>query len=188
MRIVDGDTVKVGGTSYRLAGIDAPENGQPASDARGRSFDAGAAATNALSRYLVAMGARGWQADIVRHRDGVDRYGRQLAHIELVHRDGRTIDVCAWMVSEGWAVAEYGAQYRDLEYEARRHRRGLWAGTFERPKDWRRARRGRPARAPARSGWVSLLVLVLRVTARIVLALTLASLRQPRRRRRRRYW
>lgn len=40
MRIVDGDTVKLGGTSYRLAGIDAPENGQAATDARGRRFDA----------------------------------------------------------------------------------------------------------------------------------------------------
>ena len=189
MRIVDGDTVKLGGTSYRLAGIDAPETGQAANDARGRSFDAGAATTNALTRHLVDMDAQGWQVDIVCHSGDVDRYGRQLAHIELVHRDGRTLDVCAWMVAEGWAVAEYGAQYRHLENEARRHRRGLWAGEFERPKDWRRARRGQPARAPARSGWLSLLVLVLRVTAGLVLAITLASLRQPRRRRRRRrYW
>ena len=185
MRIVDGDTVKLGGTSYRLAGIDAPENGQAATDARGRRFDAGAAATEALSRYLAAMDAQGWQVDIVCHSGDVDRYGRQLGHIELVHRDGRTLDVCAWMVAEGWAVAEYGAQYRHLERDARRHCRGLWAGTFERPKDWRR---GQPVRAPARSGWLSLLVFVLRVTAGLVLAVTIASLRQPRRRRRRRYW
>ena len=189
MRIVDGDTVKFGGTSYRLAGIDAPENGQAASDARGRRFDAGAAATDALSRYLAAMDAKGWQVDIVCHVGDVDRYGRRLGHIELVHRDGRTLDVCAWMVAEGWAVAEYGAQYRHLEDDARRHRRGLWAGDFDRPKDWRRARRRRPAAAPARSGWLSLLVLVLRVTAGLVLAVSLASLRGGRyRRRRRRYW
>ncbi len=191
MRIVDGDTVKYGGTSYRLSGIDAPENGQVAVDARGRRFDAGDAASDALSRYLVDMNGKGWQVDIVCQPGDLDRYRRQLARIELMHRDGRTLDVCAWMVSEGWAVAEYGAQYRHLEAEARRHRRGLWAGSFERPKDWRRARRGRPAAAPAagRPIWLSLLVLVGKVALGVLLVLASAS-RQSRRygRRRRRYW
>ena len=89
MRIIDGDTVEQGGTRYRLAGIDAPENGQVALDGRGRRFDAGAAATGALSNYLADMQARHWQADIVWHRGDIDRYRRQLAHIELTHRDGR---------------------------------------------------------------------------------------------------
>ncbi len=185
MRIVDGDTVKFDGTSYRLTGIDAPENGQPATDARGRRFDAGDAATDALSRYLVDMNDKGWQVDIVCHPGDLDRYRRQLARIELMHRDGSTVDVCAWMVSEGWAVAEYGAQYRHLEAEARRHRRGLWAGSFERPKDWRRARRGRPAAARPESSSLSGLALVLR----LLLALIGVSIRRtPYRRRRRRYW
>ena len=191
MRIVDGDSVKYDGTSYRLAGIDAPENGQLATDARGRRFDAGAAATDALSRYLAAMNDKGWQVDIVCRPGDVDRYRRQLACIELVHRDGSTRDVCAWMVAEGWAVAEYGAQYRHLERDARMQRRGLWAGTFERPKDWRRARRGQPARAtPAgRPIWLSLLVLVGRVALGLLLVLAAASQQSRRyRRRRRRYW
>ena len=190
MRIIDGDTVEHAGTRYRLAGIDAPESGQVGLDARGRRYDAGAAATNALSQFLDDMQAQKWQADIVWHRGDVDRYRRQLAHIELTHRDGRTLDVCAWMVEEGWAVAEYGAQYRHLERDARRQRRGLWAGTFERPKDWRRARRGQPARArPATPVWLSLLVLVGRVALGLLLVLASAS-RQSRRygRRRRRYW
>ena len=190
MRIVDGDTVKYGGTSYRLSGIDAPEKGQLALDARGRRFDAGEAASDALSRYLVDMNDRGWQVDIVCRPGDLDRYRRQLACIELMHADGRTLDVCAWMVAEGWAVAEYGAQYRHLESDARRHRRGLWAGEFERPKDWRRARRGRPAAAAAgRPIWLSLLVLVGRVALGLLLVLAAAS-RQSRRygRRRRRYW
>ena len=191
MRIIDGDTVECGGTRYRLAGIDAPENGQVALDARGHRFDAGAAATNVLSDFLDDMQARDWQADIVWHRGNVDRYRRQLAHIELTHPDGSTLDACAWMVAEGWAVAEYGTQYRDLEDDARRHHRGLWAGEFERPKDWRRARRDPPA--PASSGWLSSLVLVLGGALVVLLVVTLelagASLKRRRYRgRRRRYW
>ena len=194
MRIVDGDTVKLGGTSYRLAGIDAPENGQTATDARGRRFDAGAAATEALSRYLAAMDAQGWQVDIVCHSGDVDRYGRQLGHIELVHRDGRTLDVCAWMVAEGWAVAEYGAQYRHLERDARRHCRGLWAGDFERPKDWRRARRSRsrapaqPAPSPEKFRWLWSLILALGGVLVVLLVFSIALARESGRRRRRRYW
>ena len=190
MRIVDGDTVKYGGTSYRLTGIDAPENGQVALDSRGRPFDAGAAATEALSQFLDDMHARSWQVDIVCRPGDVDRYRRQLACIELAHPDGSTLDVCAWMVAEGWAVAEYGAQYRHLERDARRHRRGLWAGEFERPKDWRRARRtqrGQPS--PATPVWLTLMGLVLGGTLKLVLAILSASLRTSRyRRRRRRYW
>ena len=187
VRIIDGDTVECGGTRYRLAGIDAPENGQPAIDARGHYFDAGEAATNELSNFLADMQAGDWQADIVWHRGKVDRYRRQLAHIELTHRDGRTLDVCAWMVAEGWAVAEYGAQYRDLESDARRHRRGPWVGDFERPKDWRRAQRVQSV--PARSEGPSLLGLALVGTLRLMLALIGVSLRRtPYRRRRRRYW
>ena len=187
MRIIDGDTVKFGGTRYRLAGIDAPETGQLALDGRGRRFDAGAAATNALSNFLDDMHARRWKVDIVCRPGDVDRYGRQLGRIELSHANGRTLDACAWMVSQGWAVAEYGNQYRHLERDARRHRRGLWAGTFERPKDWRRAQRGQ--RAPARSRGPSALSVVLMGTLRLVLALMGVSLRRTRyRRRRRRYW
>ena len=194
MRIVDGDTVKFGGTTYRLAGIDAPENGQVALDARGRRFDAGAAATDALSQFLDDMQAQNWQVDIVCRPGDVDRYRRQLAHIELTHADGSTLDVCAWLVAEGWAVAEYGAQYRHLEDDACRHRRGLWAGTFERPKDWRRARRTqRGQSAPASTGlmWALMRVLGGVLVAGLVVLLAIAGASGKRTRyrgRRRRYW
>ena len=182
MRIVDGDTVKYGGTSYRLAGIDAPEKGQVALDSRGRRFDAGAAATEALSHFLDDMHARSWQVDIVCRPGDVDRYRRQLACIELAHPDGSTLDVCAWMVAEGWAVAEYGPQYRHLERDARRDRRGLWAGEFERPKDWRRAQRGqrrRPAYqpAPAGRGWLWWTIFLLGAVLMLVLAMACMSRR-----------
>jgi len=47
------------------------------------------------------------------------------------------------MVRDGWAVAsEPGLQdYGDPEAEARAARRGLWAGTFQMPWEWRTERR-----------------------------------------------
>lgn len=44
------------------------------------------------------------------------------------------------MVEAGWAVS-YGG-YRAAEDVARREGRGLWAGAFERPQEWRRVHGG----------------------------------------------
>ena len=43
-----------------------------------------------------------------------------------------------WMVRQGWALA-YGraGSYRSYEQEAQAARRGLWAGNFVPPWEWR---------------------------------------------------
>ena len=69
----------------------------------------------------AAIECSGWERD---------RYRRLLAvcsagGIELNRRQ----------VEQGWAVA-YG-DYADAEQSARDRGAGLWAGTFERPRDWR---------------------------------------------------
>lgn len=43
--IIDGDTIRVGGDTVRLEGIDAPENRQECEDAAGRAYPCGASAT-----------------------------------------------------------------------------------------------------------------------------------------------
>ena len=49
------------------------------------------------------------------------------------------VNLNAWMVEQGWAVAfrKYGIDYIAQEDEARLARRGMWAGSFEMPWDWR---------------------------------------------------
>jgi endonuclease YncB( thermonuclease family) len=68
-----------------------------------------------------------------------DRYGRIVATCEA---NGREIN--AEMIRQGWAV-EYeqysDGRYSDEEEEARRAKRGLWAGTFVKPWEWRRGQR-----------------------------------------------
>ena len=125
--VSDGDTLWVrpreGGAprSIRLLDLDAPEGCQ--------SF--GAEAKLALRQRVLR--------ERVRVRvEGVDDYGRQLAHVHLGHED-----VGAWLVRNGyaWSMTFRGkaGPYAPLEAQARDGRRGLWAlpGALE-PRSFRR--------------------------------------------------
>jgi endonuclease YncB( thermonuclease family) len=133
VRVVDGDTLRIGERRIRLHGIDAPERAQSCTDASGQSYRCGEAATAALTRLL---GGR-QPACVERDRDS---YGRSVAVCAV---DGR--DLNRAMVAEGWAVAytRYARDYEGDEAAARRARRGLWQGGFERPDQYRAERRGR---------------------------------------------
>lgn len=128
-RVVDGDSLTIGALRIRLEGIDAPELGQTCGMLEGGDYPCGRAAREALVR-LVGGGPVTCEA---RRRD---RYDRLLAHCEA--HDG--VELNRAMVEQGWAVA-YGG-YADAEREARDAGRGVWAGTFERPQDWRRVHGG----------------------------------------------
>ncbi len=69
---------------------------------------------------------------------GRDRYNRIIA--------SRTVageDLATWMVANGWALAyrRYSLDYVDEEAEAQVARRGIWAGEFVKPWEWRRGKR-----------------------------------------------
>lgn len=123
-RVVDGDSLIVGGREIRLKGIDAPELGQ-ACERGGASWDCGQEAQRRL-RFFVRGGTVSCEG-----RE-FDQHDRLLA---VCSAGGREVN--AWMVEEGWAVSFGG--YSDEEAEAREKRRGLWEGSFERPSDWREA-------------------------------------------------
>lgn len=54
------------------------------------------------------------------------------------------------MVAEGWAVAyrRYSMDYVKQEDQAKSVRRGIWAGRFAMPWDWRRGERSIERQAP----------------------------------------
>lgn len=125
--VADGDSVTIEGTRLRLVGLDAPELSQTCRrDERG--YPCGETARD----HLVGLIA-GRRLDCVWQTR--DKYGRGLARC----RAG-SVDLNAAMVRDGWAVA-YGG-FEAEEAEARRNRRGLWAGRFEWPEDFRRRERG----------------------------------------------
>lgn len=119
----DGDSITLNGERIRLKGIDAPEYSQTCRKGEA-SYPCGQSSRDALVRSISTsrrVDCSGWERD---------RYDRLLAvctsgGVELNRRQ----------VEEGWAVA-YG-DYADAEADAREKRLGLWAGTFERPRDWR---------------------------------------------------
>ena len=125
--IVDGDTIRIGGVSIRLEGIDAPEWDQPCTDADGRPWRCGLVASHRLRER-----ARGLTFTCEPHAR--DRYGRVVAICTLP--DGA--DVNAWLVREGLAVASgFSGIYRSEEADARAAKRGIWAGSFILPLQWR---------------------------------------------------
>ncbi|HEY0418780.1 MAG TPA: thermonuclease family protein [Acetobacteraceae bacterium] len=126
-RIVDGDTLDVAGRRIRLFGVDAPEHAQTCTRARA-SYPCGEEARAALRRMVAG------EEISCRVRDN-DRYGRLVA---VCFAGGR--DVNEALVEQGWAVAyrTYSTAYVAAEDRAREGRKGIWAGNFERPQDWRR--------------------------------------------------
>jgi hypothetical protein len=128
--VIDGDTIDVSGVRVRLEGIDAPETEQSCTDARGQSWPCGMKAAQELRAYL---GSR----ELSCAPEGYDRYRRVLAICSLAGAD-----VNAWMVRQGWALA-YGSagHYQSQQDEARAAKRGIWAGTFTYPQQWRQSHR-----------------------------------------------
>lgn len=123
-RVVDGDTLEVDGTIYRLNGIDAPEHGQSCGDWR-----CGQAATEAL-------------VDIVKGKDITcdaieeDGYGRVVA---TCFAGGS--DIGADLVDKGmaWAFVRYSDVYLSEERAAQARSDGVWSGQFQEPWAFREA-------------------------------------------------
>ncbi|MGG7568516.1 thermonuclease family protein [Rhodovulum sp. DZ06] len=136
-RVVDGDTLRLslpGGAEekIRVLDIDAPEAGQNCRDAKGRSWRCGEAAT-AMAARLAALGPMRCEGE------GRDKYGRLLAACAAA--DGR--DLGGALVGAGLALAyrRFSDRYVPQEIDAFKAGRGMWAGAFDKPWDWRHGRR-----------------------------------------------
>ena len=128
VRVIDADTVDVDGVRYRLHGIDAPEARQSCR-AWGRTWDCGAAATEALMSRARGLSCAG---------NGSDAFGRTIGTCSSGGRD-----LNAWLVENGWALAyrRFSEDYVGEEEQARSNRRGIHRGQFVEPWNWRRGER-----------------------------------------------
>lgn len=124
--VVDGDTLRIGGETFRLKGIDAPELAQTCG-----SWPAGEEARRALQRLTGKQ--------VVRcERMGTDRYDRTIASCHA----GDT-DLGAALVRSGMAFAytTYSVRYLFDEVRARVDGVGLHGHGCATPADWRAAHR-----------------------------------------------
>ena len=124
VRVVDGDTIHIGRDKIRLVGIDTPEIRQTCRTHDGTEWHCGVFARDTLKTMLAV------NKTIKCHITGRDQYQRLLGKCYVGKSN---IDVQKTLVREGWAVAYYTNDYKADEHQARRARRGLWAGEFQRP-------------------------------------------------------
>jgi len=130
----DGDSLMVGNREVRLFGIDAPEWSQTCKRG-GRDWACGQEAANRLSKLVT--GKR-----VLCLALGTDQHERTLAKCSV---DG--IEVNKVMVTSGYAIAyrHYSFAYVSAEQTAKAYKRGLWAGTFEMPSQYRHEEEVAPA-------------------------------------------
>ncbi len=131
----DGDSFSLSGEEIRLWGIDAPEFFQTCRDAAGMDYPCGRRAKKHLQDLI---GDRAVRCETTARAKNETRTVARC----FVGAD----DLGQLMVRGGWAV-EYryfskGA-YAGDELAAKNFRRGLWSGTFQNPRDWRKARENR---------------------------------------------
>jgi endonuclease YncB( thermonuclease family) len=129
VKIADGDTLTILDASnaqhrIRLAGIDAPEKGQPFG-------------TKARENLAAKVFGQTVRVEVI----DVDRYMREVGRIYLRERF-----VNMEMVRDGfaWRYVQYDkpGEFTAAENDAREHRRGLWADPDPVPAwEWRRAKR-----------------------------------------------
>jgi endonuclease YncB( thermonuclease family) len=131
VQVVDGDSLRKGDTDIRLYGIDAPEYRQSCRDKHAAEYTCGRQSANAL-RGLV----KGQEISCTSIE--TDRYGRAVAVCKV-----GDLEINREMVRLGWAVAysRHSTSYLHTETEAKKAKRGIWAGTFERPEDYRARQR-----------------------------------------------
>lgn len=123
--VVDGDTLALDGERFRLIGIDAPELGQNCQRSSGE-WPCGRQAKTFVQTMLQS-------GSVDCSGSERDRYRRLLVRCTIGDRD-----LAGLIVAAGYAVTTEYFLFSREQAQAQDLRVGIWSGTFEQPRDWRR--------------------------------------------------
>lgn len=126
--VIDGDTIEIHGQRIRLAGIDAPESDQLCRDADSNHYRCGQKAANDLAAFIDRRPVTCIEVDR-------DRYQRSVAVCTV-----GGVDMADWLVRGGLALdwPRYSkGDYAAAQAEAERGGKGMWAGSFVMPWNFR---------------------------------------------------
>lgn len=138
--ITDGDTLAchdgVNDHKIRLMGVDAPELKQICKDSADKEFQCGVTARN----IIVKM--------IKNQKVACQLYGKDLYQRNLGVCYANNLDIGEFLLNKGYAVTSmYGnaskilSHYYDAENKAKITKKGIWAGSFESPTEFRKKKR-----------------------------------------------
>ena len=120
--VVDGDTLKLDGSTYRLWGIDAPESHQWCGD-----YPAGTIATGMLNKLIKGK-------TVVCEPKTIDRHSRTVA---ICRANGEDLGRIMVELGMAWAFARYSRDYAEAEAKAGAKHVGVHGKVCEMPWEWR---------------------------------------------------
>lgn len=134
VKIIDGDSLSYStmGNHVRMFAIDSPELAQECT----KSYEiwyCGRAAKQALTKKIA-------DKTVTCLGDEKDKHGRLIATCYLhINGTGHYLDLNAWMVKNGWAIAYeyYSKRYVSEQNYAKTYHLGIWQSSFIEPFKWR---------------------------------------------------
>lgn len=132
-KVIDGDTIIINKNRIRLNYIDAPEVKQKCLDKNYFEYKCGETSTSFLKKLVEG---KNLQCSFEKK----DIYNRYLAVCEF-----DDVNVNYEMVKNGMAVIynlkEADEELKSLERKAQKQKIGIWQGSFEEPKEFRKKKR-----------------------------------------------
>ncbi len=126
--VLHAGLVEVDGERHALFGVDAPSVNQTCRHATAGLWACGTDARKAVAGFVSDKAIT---CDVIT--------GAVEGAPAISHCRADDVDLNEWVVTQGWAVADASVHkdYLPAQGDARRQKRGLWAGWFETPSEWR---------------------------------------------------